>query len=315
MAVPRLYPLAIHKMDGSGVGEWSGRGAWKVVIHTTETRGMPRYSDGALAPHLTFWPARGTVTQHSTLRRPSESVRAFDDDQIYQIEVICYSAHSVADRVGGLRVGDLTVDHLRPIATFVEWLVGKGVPVQTVWPGKRALSSSQANAAGFRMTSSEFFQWPGLLGHQHTPAPNTHWDPGAFPWEKLIDLLGGPDMAEHPASSYGRFIDGHDIGEVPSWSPWEEYVAAGGSSIKTSGTWAFTRADIAWVWSKFIDPLRKRTIIQATEIAALDRSIDALEAANVALARRVVALESAPPGSIEIETEKVEVVKGVRIVT
>lgn len=305
MSVPRAYPPAIQKLDGGASGSWSGRGEWKLVVHTTETRGMPSYSAGDFAPHLTYWPARNTWTQHYRTNRPAESVRTFDNDQIYQIEIICYSDKSISDRVGGLWVGDLRDAHLARLAEFVEWLRGHGIPIQSVWPGRRALNYSQANAPGFRFTPQQFYDWPGILGHQHTPAPNTHWDPGAFPWERLISKLGG-DMAQHPASSFGEFIKQHDIGEVPSWSPWDEYVAAGGSSVPRSGTWAYTRADIAWFWSKWIEPLRKKVAVVDAANRALGRSVDALET-------RLAALENKPPGSVELVTETVEVVKKVRI--
>ena len=63
-------------------------------------------------------------------------------------------------------------------------------------------------------------------------------------------------MAIHPATSFGEFVNRHNIGKMPSWSPWDAYLKAGGSTIKESGIWAFTRADIAWFWSKFIKPLQ-----------------------------------------------------------
>ncbi len=298
MSVPRAYPPAIQKLDGGASGSWSGRGEWKLVVHTTETRGMPGYTSGDFAPHLTYWPARNTWTQHYRTNRPAESVRTFDNDQIYQIEIIAYSNRPIADRYGGLWIGDISDAHLARLAEFVEWLRRNGIPIQSVWPGKRALSYSQANAPGFRYTPGQFYDWPGVLGHQHTPAPNTHWDPGAFPWERFIAKIGG-NMADHPASSFGEFVNKHDIGEVPSWSPWDQYVAAGGSTVPKSGTWAYSRADIAWFWKKFIVPLQQQTAVQARELDDLDA--------------RITALESVPPGTVQLETETVEVVKKVRI--
>jgi hypothetical protein len=233
------------------------------------------------------------------LTRPAESVRVYDDDEIYQIELVCYSSKPTADRVSGLWVGNLTDAQLRPVADFVRWLRSKGEPIQIAWPGRRALSYSEANAAGFRFTRQEFYNWPGLLGHQHVPE-NTHWDPGAFPWERLIRLIGGNDMS-HPAESFNEYVAGHDIGEVPSWSPWDQYVAAGGSSVRESGTWAFTRADAAWFWSRWIVPLQSK-------IGALESKLDALEA-------RLAAVESGGGngGGIVLETDTIEVVRSVRV--
>ena len=100
-------------------------------------------------------------------------------------------------------------------------------------------------------------------------------------WSTVI----GADMSEnHPATSHRAFTRTHDTGTVPSWAPWEAYQKAGGSSIESSGTWAFTRADAAWYWRKWIVPLQKKTI--------------KLEAEVTALKKRVTDLEMAPPSGV-----------------
>jgi hypothetical protein len=166
------------------------------VLHTTETRGVPGYKNGALAPHLTFWPAKGTITQHTPFSRPAEAVLAHDDDQILQVEIVCYSSQSTATSVGGLWVGALTDAQLEPIAAFVQWVQAE-LPVAARWPERQAFNASQANAPGFRYTLSEFRSFDGILGHQHIP-DNTHWDPGAFPWERFLNLIGDDDMPLTP---------------------------------------------------------------------------------------------------------------------
>ena len=83
MSVPRAYPPAIQKLDGGASGSWSGRGEWKLASHTTETRGMPSYSSGDFAPHLTYWPARNTWTQHYRTNRPSESATLRDSGEAH----------------------------------------------------------------------------------------------------------------------------------------------------------------------------------------------------------------------------------------
>lgn len=118
-------------------------------------------------------------------------------------------------------------------------------------------------------------------GHRDTSSKTC---PGhsLYPLLEEFDLTGDP--MGHPYDSHNDFRKDHDIGSVPSWSPWDDYVNAGGSTVPESGTWAFTRADMAWVWRKFIKPL----------------------------AERVAELESGAP-QVEIETEKVDVVKNVRL--
>ena len=57
---PSRYPPATWKGDGDSGGAYSSEdgvlGPWRVVIHTTETSGMPGYNGGLYAPHLTYDP-------------------------------------------------------------------------------------------------------------------------------------------------------------------------------------------------------------------------------------------------------------------
>ena len=190
--IPDFYPPARAKLDGQGPGKWSGRGEWKLVVHTTEGRGLPDYDKGKFAPHVTYWPKHRTWTQHFEFNRPAESIKNFDNDQVIQLEIVCYSDKSKADTFGGLWVANLGDDHLDDIAAFARWVMAHlGIPAK--WPGTQALSASQANAPGFRFEVEAFHRFAGLLGHQHTPSPNDHWDPGAFPWQKLMDRLEKED--------------------------------------------------------------------------------------------------------------------------
>lgn len=188
--IPAFYPGATQLNNGVGTGSWNNSGPWKLLLHTTETRGLPGYDNGQLAPHLTWNPMFGRWYQHFPFTRPSESLHTFDNDMVIQLEMICYSAKSVADSLNppGLWVGAMTDSHLAQLATFCKWVMFyTGIP--PVWPKKQALSSTQANTAGFRMSAEVFRSWSGLLGHQHAPYPNTHWDPGAFPWNRFMPLL------------------------------------------------------------------------------------------------------------------------------
>jgi hypothetical protein len=257
VSLPDYYPPATRKNDGSGTGTWSGMGKWKLVIHTTETEGVPDYQNGALAPHITYHCAKRQWVQHTPFNRPSESVMTFDDDQLIQVELVCYSAKNIADAKPATRlwVGNLTDEHLADLAAFTDWL-RRYLPIQPRWPEKAATSYGQANAAGFRMTARELYAFDGILGHQHTPSPNTHWDPGAFPWARYIDLLQGGDMG-HRYTSWDALTDEHQWeGPPPAWvdsnGVWAAYVAAGGTSNPDSYNLAFTRSDMAWVWNRFI---------------------------------------------------------------
>jgi hypothetical protein len=190
--IPDLYPPARAKMDGTGPGTWSQRGKWKIVIHTTETLGLPGYEDGQFAPHVTYWPKHRTWTQHFKFSRPAEAIKGFDDDKVIQMETVCYSDKGIADGNGGLWVAKLSDQHLDDIAAFLRWVMGH-LDIPAKWPERQAFSSGEAKAPGFRFTEAGFLDFGGLLGHQHTPAPNDHWDPGALPWERLLARLEKED--------------------------------------------------------------------------------------------------------------------------
>lgn len=192
-------------MLGEAPGRWSGVGQPKILWHTTETAGLPDYDPdddnitGEYAPHLTYWPRERLWVQDYPLNRPSESLRRFDDDQVYQIEIICYSQRSITvGRPSRIWVGNLKNEHYADLAKFPIWL-SRYVEIPDVWPEKQALSYRQANASGFRFTPSQFFDWHGHLGHQHAPSPNTHWDPGAFDWSKLMAAIAEDDMTHTQA--------------------------------------------------------------------------------------------------------------------
>lgn len=107
--------------------------------------------------------------------------------------MVCYSDRSLAESVGGLWVGHFTDEHYAELREFLEWCHEEfGVVMK--WPGRRALSYRQANASGFRLTPAEWDRYDGVLGHQHVPDTNTHWDPGALDWKKLFSETEDDEM-------------------------------------------------------------------------------------------------------------------------
>lgn len=188
MAVGR-YPKAQWKGDGQSGGGYDGR-PYRVVLHTTETRGVPGYADGKSAPHLTYMPVTRQWVQHSLLVTASRALRneaggvQTNRANALQIEIVCYSAKTIADTVGGLWVGNLPTTAYTDLGQFVVW-AGEVFGVKPVWPGRQAFTYAQANTAGFRMTPNEWLSFNGVCGHQHVPE-NRHWDPGALDWGRLF---------------------------------------------------------------------------------------------------------------------------------
>lgn len=135
----------------------------------------------------------------------------------------------------------------------------------------------------FRMMGRET-EVTGHRDHKATTCPGPEW----YAWieregwnDYRDEYEGGPTM-DHEGMSLGELRDAHDAGTIPSWSPWADYLEAGGSTVPESGSWPVWRFDLAWFWKKFIAPLGSRT--------------SSLEA-------RVAALENAEPGSGGTPTE------------
>lgn len=205
------YPGATWKGDGVSGGLHIGVPP-RVVLHTTETRGVPGYSDGASAPHFTYSPSTRKWVQHTDTATAARALKNLGGGvetnraNCIQVEIVAYSARGIADIVGGLWIANLNQTQLDDIRTFLSWTFQFGV--RMVWPGKQALSYAAANAPGFRMSGSEWLAFNGVCGHQHVPE-NTHWDPGALAWGNLhlanpnVPLPPEPDM---PLDQIGKAV-------------------------------------------------------------------------------------------------------------
>ena len=197
--------MTATKWDGAvwvGNGKSGGSftsGPFKVVLHTTETRGVPGYGDGIRAPHVTYYPKIRRFYQHTefdtaarALRNESGGVQT-NRDSVIQLEIVCYSDKRVADLYassGAIWVGDLSSGHLADIREFLHWTSAE-FGIEWKWPGKQAYSSYGANRAGFRMAPAEWDAYNGIAAHQHVPE-NTHWDTGALDWGTLMGVAPPP---------------------------------------------------------------------------------------------------------------------------
>lgn len=186
MAASR-YPKATWLGNGKLAGSYLGN-PWRVILHTTETLGLPGYALGLQAPHLTYNPRLRTWVQHFSLLQSARALKRVSIQtnraNAIQVEIVCYSDGAIAKRVGGLWVRDLTPNQLGDIDEFLAW-TGDEFGVGQWWPNRQAFNYAQANAAGFRMSPAAWSAYHGVAGHQHVPT-NSHWDPGAFNWKALF---------------------------------------------------------------------------------------------------------------------------------
>lgn len=204
----------------------------KFLLHTTETMGWPGYGGGASAPNATYYPRWRRLRQHfginrsaRALRDPSNTVVRENRDNVFQLEIICYSDHSLARRIGGLWVGDLTATHMRDIAAIAlqchrDW----GLPLQS---SVRWREGRQGYYNDVRLSGSQFDAYRGILGHVHASG-NTHWDPGGFRYSMLETAMSW-QFANHPV--YGSVpwpgADPIDIPDFPEDDVSKEDVREG----------------------------------------------------------------------------------------
>lgn len=190
------YPGATWKGDGRSGGSFIDV-PYRLVLHTTETEGLPGYAAGLTAPHITYDPRRREWTQHTEFDRAARALRNMTGGvetnraRALQVEIICYSAKHIADDQPLERtwVGDLDDLAYADLNEFIRW-AGVEFGVQRIWPGRQAFNYDQANEPGFRFNGTDWYGFGGVCGHQHV-TENTHWDPGAIDWSKLMDGPNG----------------------------------------------------------------------------------------------------------------------------
>jgi hypothetical protein len=178
----------------------------KFLLHTTETGGWPGYGAGASAPNTTYYPKFRQIRQHFGINRSSRALRdpSFtavreDRDNVFQLEIICYSDYRLAVERGGLWVGDLTDSHMQDIAAMIlqihrDW----NLPIQSsvTWREGRKTYYNDV-----RLSGPQFDAYRGILGHVHASG-NTHWDPGGFRYSRLRAALDY-QLVNHPVYGGG----------------------------------------------------------------------------------------------------------------
>jgi hypothetical protein len=181
----------------------------KFLLHTTETGGWPGYSAGASAPNATYYPKFRQTRQHfginrsaRALRDPSSTAVRENRDNVFQLEIICYSDYRLAVERGGLWVGDLTTSHMRDIAAMIlqihrDW----NLPLQSSVTWREGRQTWYDNV---RLTGSQFDAYRGILGHVHASG-NTHWDPGGFRYSRLKAALDY-QLVNHPVYGGGGVV-------------------------------------------------------------------------------------------------------------
>ncbi len=187
-----------RRYDAAYPMTYSG-GAWKALLHGTESSALPGYDGGAKAPHFTVVPNKTTQTvkvyQHFDTRRPSRALRNLaggvetNRERVIQIEIVGTSDPRAAGAMILLSAAPRWL--LDGLARLMRWIEGAhGIPrVSTPRPWLPYPSSYGATRA--RMTGPEWDGFSGWCGHQHAPE-NSHGDPGDID----IDYLLSPSTSK-----------------------------------------------------------------------------------------------------------------------
>ena len=160
-----------------------------LVLHTTETRGMPRYRYGETAPHYTFNPKTLTFHQHAefedgyvgTLK--GHKTGGHGNCKAFQVEMITYSSWPAAQSVGGLWIGDWTDEMYAKVSEFVGWARARyGITDEVT---KEPVGGWLAGTGSpHRLTTEQWKQYGGLTAHGAVPL-NSHWDTGVLDLERV----------------------------------------------------------------------------------------------------------------------------------
>jgi hypothetical protein len=169
----------------------------KFVVHTTETLGWPAYlgkapphRPGGSAPNATYHPRKRQIRQHFNNNRSARALVDGNRDNVFQLEVVCYSEKAKGDPLGGLWVGDLSDQHYEDIARICVQLHEElGLPLENTvtWHDGRATFFDDV-----RLSLAKYDAYRGILGHVHVPE-NTHWDPGGFRASRLMAAIEGTE--------------------------------------------------------------------------------------------------------------------------
>lgn len=149
-------------------------------------------------PHMAVfppWPGREKNVgrrQYVALNRHAYAFAGSENDDEYVIQV------EVAGRAIEMRNAPDVV--LRWLATEVVAPIEKAVAVPRVVVrfGFRDTGFLATPKSVIRLSPMELRQFSGHLGHQHMPAPDQHWDPGALPIDRILNYLddGDDDMTD-----------------------------------------------------------------------------------------------------------------------
>lgn len=207
-----------------------------LVIHTTETRNWAGFKLGRTAPHYSYkattreWRWHGApLGKRVGTMRSSMWTRTPANEKAIQVEIIAYSNKAVADKYGGLWVGNFTNDHYQDLAAFVAWVsqhttIRSDHVTPTPLGGWRSGSDSR-----YRLDRQDWLDFDGMTAHGAVTG-QSHWDTGILDLQRISDYAHDPlkedEMFQYPVA-YGD--------DSEAVAAWQEYMNKGGGGLKVDG--------------------------------------------------------------------------------
>jgi hypothetical protein len=161
----------------------------KGCLHTTEG-GSIAGALGAYAPYpphgIYDWRSREKL-QHIPLNLASYSAMdGNDDDYMAQIELVGFAADTRSWPEQAWR--NIAEDVVKPLEDHF------GIPRRAVWHGFKDGQDGiypyiSSASSPIRLSAAQLRDFSGWLGHQHLPAPDNHWDPGAIRMDRIFTHL------------------------------------------------------------------------------------------------------------------------------
>lgn len=196
-----MYPGSANAQDVSrnpatiyGPLPTHGRTKVALVLHTTETRGVPSFNEGDTAPHYTYEPFNG----HRFIKfaEPSDgyvgtmkghTTGGHSNCKAIQLEIVAYTSRAAAQSVDrdDMWVGHFTDEMYQHIAGFYAWCQTMHGVEYNVTP-QPADGWLAGTSSPHRMSDAQWEKFSGLTAHGAVPL-NTHWDTGELDLQRIHD--------------------------------------------------------------------------------------------------------------------------------
>ena len=185
----------IQKGDNwiTGLREFSSSpgGKPKIVLHTTETDGIPNWS-GMSGGYPHFTESSAETQMHIPLDKAAYTLKGGDFSPnsaagvVIQIEMVGHAKD----------VPNWPQERWDKLKTLLLW-IAKQIDMTYVFPFPFTDDAGYGTGGEVRQTWEMFRDSTGVVGHSHAPY-NDHWDPGELPVEKLTDRAVEPPPVVEP---------------------------------------------------------------------------------------------------------------------